>query len=99
MLKNALQLFYNILQKKKEKRRHIYLKKNLFRFNDKVTIESELSDVRRKQTAEWETTKHHLKLAKARTSLDGQEKLKMDDNESLSHAAQSNQANHVVLHV
>ena len=64
-----------------------------------MTIESELSDVRRKQTVEWETTKHHLKLAKARTSLDGQEKLKMADNESLSHAAQSNQANHVVLHV
>ena len=83
-----------------EGRKKIHLfKKNLFRFNDKVTIESELSDVRRKQTAEWETTKHHLKLAKARTSLDGQEKLKMADSDSFSHEAQSNQANHVVLHV
>ena len=61
-----------------------------------MTIECELSEVRRKQTAEWKTTKNHLKLAKARTSLDGQEKLKMAVNESLSQLAQSNQANHVV---
>ena len=61
-----------------------------------MTIECELSEVRRKQTAEWEITKNHLKLAKARTSLDGEEKLKLADNESLYLLAQSNQANHVV---
>ena len=61
-----------------------------------MTIECELSEVRRKQTSEWETTKNHLKLAKARTSLDGQEKLKMAGTESLSQLAQSNHANHVV---
>ena len=61
-----------------------------------MTIECELSEVRRKQTAEWETTKNHLKLAKARTSLDGEEKLKMAENDSLSLFAQFNQANHAV---
>ena len=40
------------------------------RFNDKVTIDCELSEVRRKQNAEWKTTKRHLRLAKASTSVE-----------------------------
>ena len=54
-----------------------------------MTIECELAEVRRQQTKKWETTKHHLKLAKA-TSLEDQEKcdqsvsglLNMDVSES-----------------
>ena len=54
-----------------------------------MTIKCELAEVRRQQTKEWETTKHHLKLAKA-TSLEDHEKcdqsvtglLSMDVSES-----------------
>jgi len=38
-----------------------------------VIIECELEEVKRKQNKEWETTKHHLRLAKA-SSLEIQEK-------------------------
>ena len=39
------------------------------RHNEKVTLECELAELRRKKNSEWEKTKHHLKLAKSKTSL------------------------------
>ena len=39
------------------------------RHNEKVTLECELAELRRKRNSEWEKTKHHLKLAKSKTSL------------------------------
>ena len=41
----------------------------IFRHNEKVTLECELAELRRQRNSEWEKTKHHLKLAKSKTSL------------------------------
>ena len=39
------------------------------RHNEKVTLECELAELRKNKNTEWEKTKHHLKLAKSKTSL------------------------------
>ena len=38
-----------------------------------MTLECELAELRRQRNTEWEKTKHHLKLAKSRTSLNLQD--------------------------
>ena len=38
-----------------------------------MTLECELAELRRVRNSEWEKTKHHLKLAKSKTSLNLQE--------------------------
>ena len=43
------------------------------RHNEKVTLECELAELRRQRNTEWEKTKHHLKMAKSRTSLNLQD--------------------------
>ena len=39
------------------------------RYNEKVTLELELAELRKQRNAEWEKTKHHLKLAKSKNSF------------------------------
>ena len=49
------------------------------RHNEKVTLECELAELRRVRNSEWEKTKHHLKLAKSKTSLHLQESFERPD--------------------
>ena len=49
------------------------------RHNEKVTLECELAELRRERNSEWEKTKHHLKLAKSKTSLNLQESFERPD--------------------
>ena len=45
--------------------------KNLIlRYNEKVTLELELAELRKQRNAEWEKTKHHLKMAKSKNSFE-----------------------------
>ena len=50
------------------------------RHNEKVTLECELAELRRVRNSEWEKTKHHLKLAKSKTSLNLQESFERRDS-------------------
>ena len=50
------------------------------RHNEKVTLECELAELRRVRNSEWEKTKHHLKLAKSKTSLNLQESFDRRDS-------------------
>ena len=52
------------------------------RHNEKVTLECELAELRRVRNSEWEKTKHHLKLAKSKTSLNLQESFERRDSAS-----------------
>ena len=47
-----------------------YMKPLLVRYNEKVLLECELAELRRERNVEWEKTKHHLKLAKSKTSFE-----------------------------
>ena len=40
------------------------------RYNEMVTLELELAELRKQRNAEWEKTKHHLKLAKSKNSFE-----------------------------
>ena len=42
----------------------------LIRYNEKVLLECELAELRKQRNVEWEDTKHHLKLAKSKTSFE-----------------------------
>ena len=53
------------------------------RHNEKVTLECELAELRRVRNSEWEKTKHHLKLAKSKTSLNLQESFERSDRDAL----------------
>ena len=48
-----------------------------------MTLECELAELRRVRNSEWEKTKHHLKLAKSKTSLNLQESFERPDRDAL----------------